>query len=189
MRHSCFGFAVGLVSAAGLMTVIACGNGANDVAACRQLEDARCVRAQSCGIDLAYPLHSGSSPEDNIAACQLFYQDACLHGLTTWNPVTSKEVTSCLKAIQTDPDCNTVVNPQTNAACAWLYPPDAGTDSGTDSTASDATTKDVTVVVTVEASTDSGTDSALAACYANCFSECVGNGACQDSCEEGCQSN
>jgi hypothetical protein len=167
---------------AGGLGVVACGNTANDVGACQQLESARCVRAQGCGIDLGFPLHSGSSAQDAVTACQMYYRDECLHGLVTPATVTSAEVSSCLKAIQTG-SCETVVSPQSNVACAWLIPPDAGAEAGadatTDSAADSTTSADVVVVVTVDAGVDAydaGT------CDLSCESQCVSDPNCIAAC-------
>ncbi len=143
------------------------------------------MRAQSCGIDMSFPLHSGDSPADNITACQLFYQDACLHGLVTPIAPTSAQVNACLYAIQKG-DCNAVVNPQNNSACAWLNPPDAGMEAGVDAS-TDSTTVDV-VVVPVDSAVppDTGADSGIQSCINACYSTCVGDLACQDSCEAEC---
>jgi hypothetical protein len=163
---------------------IACSNGANGVDACRQIEDARCVRAASCGIDLAFPLHAGSSPSDDVTACQLFYEDACLHGLTTSVSPSNIEVTQCVAAIAKTGSCDAVVNPQNNPSCAWLNPPDAGVDAGTASDAT-STTADVTVVVTVDASTtvtSDASDAPVSSCNTTCESQCVGDPICINAC-------
>ena len=81
------GFALaGGLSATLALAIVACGNGANDVTGCRQLEDARCARAKECGLDLQSLLPPGSSDADYVVACQEFYYDACLHGFAT--PIT-----------------------------------------------------------------------------------------------------
>jgi hypothetical protein len=168
-------FALALTAGLG---AAACGNGANSVDACRQLESARCVRAQSCGLDLEFPLHEGTSAADAVTACQLYYQDACLHGLVTPLVPTSKDVSNCLAAIQHG-DCNAVVNPQDNAACAWLNPPDSGVEAGVDAAKDAAVDTYVVVVVTVDAgvdATDAGT------CDQNCESQCVGDPICVQAC-------
>lgn len=162
MRRAWLGIAITLAFTAGLGAV-GCGNGANSVDACRQLEGARCARAQGCGIDLGYPLHTGSSAADAVTACQSFYQIECLHGMVTPKAPTSTEVNDCLDAIEKG-DCNTVVNPQDNAACAWLIPPDAGVEAGVDAA------KDVGVDSYVAPPVDAGVDANPCdpACEANC---------------------
>jgi hypothetical protein len=171
---------------AGSLLVPACATDANDVTGCRELEYARCDRAMSCGIDLQGTLPIGSTPEDAITACQLFYQDACLHGFATTITIdTRTQFTPCLNAI-TSGDCNTVVNPQSNSACAWLVPPDAGVDAGVDV---DTGVPDVIVInVYPDATVSDGAADALAACYQSCDDMCAtGDSPCIDSCETGCQ--
>jgi hypothetical protein len=130
MRRTWLGIALTAAITAGI-SLVACSNGANNVAGCQQIENARCTRASACGIDLSFPLHTGGSAEDGIQACQLFYQDACLHGLVTPVTVPGPMIADCTNAILTG-SCDTVVNPQNTAACSWLNPPDAGVDAGTD---------------------------------------------------------
>lgn len=150
MRCAWLGMAVSLAFFTGVGAV-GCSNGANSVDACRQLEGARCERAQGCGIDLGYPLHSGSTAADAIQACQSFYQDACLHGLVTPAPITASDVNGCLNAIEHG-NCNAVVNPQDNPACMWLNPPDSGVEAGVDAA------KDVGVDSYVAPAVDAGVD-------------------------------
>jgi len=179
MRRSWLGLALA-GAVATLLGVVACGNDANSLTACRELEDARCERAQACGIDLSFPLHTGSSAQDNITACQLFYQDACLHGLVTTVTPTNAQITSCLKTIQTG-SCTAVIDPQSEATCAWLNPPDAGVDAGVDASKDAATTVDVTVVVVVVDSGTSG-DTSTSTCNTTCESQCVGDPVCINAC-------
>jgi len=163
------------VAIAACLAAVACGNGANDPAGCQVLENERCVRAQACGIDLSFPLHNGSSPQDNVNACQLYYQDACLHGFATSVNVTSKEVTACVAAIKTG-DCNAVLNPQNVPACSFLNPPDAGVDAGVDSGAQPDV---IVIVVTPDATTSTGDAST---CDPTCESQCVGDPNCITLC-------
>ena len=164
------------------LAAVACSNGANDVNDCVTLESARCERAIGCGIDLNYPLHSGSSPQDAVQACQTYYQEACLHGFVTTITITAIDVGNCLKAINTG-NCNAVLNPQNEPACLWLNPPDSGVD------ASDAIA-DTTVVVVIDTGTvipDSAVDTGIQSCIDSCDSQCVGNGDCIMECEESCE--
>ena len=176
-RRTWFGFALASAFTGVLgVAVLACGNGANDVGACQTLESARCERAPECGIDLGFPLHAGSTTQDNITACQLFYQDACLHGFVTTITITAADVSNCLYAIQHD-NCNAVLTPQDSPACAWINPPDAGVDAGVD--VSTTTADVVTVVVTVDATlNDAPTDVVLSNCDASCESTCSGDPNC-----------
>jgi len=186
MRRSWLVVPMAALLTAGLL-MPACATDANDVTGCRQLEDARCVRAQSCGIDLQTPLHAGSSADDAVEACQLFYQDACLHGLLTTVPPVPKLFQNCLDKIQSPTSsCNYVINPQSEPECSWLIPPDAGVDAGTD-----VGTPDVIVIVVDEypdATISDGAADALAACYDACNSMCTGDGDCVTACEAECQS-
>jgi hypothetical protein len=187
-----FGVVLAAVVAGGIaLAAVACGNGANDVAGCQELENARCARAQECGLDLSYPLHPGSSAADAVTACQLFYQDACLHGFVTSITITSADLMGCETEIEKG-DCNAVLNPEDTKACAWLNPPDAGADAGSDVS---TTTADVAVVVTVDATVtvDTGVDAAadaFAACISQCEIDdsCSGEPDCVDMCESTCAS-
>lgn len=104
-----------------LVAVAACGNGADGVDACKQIEEARCKLAPACGITLQPPYHTAGTDVD---ACIRYYNIACLHGLEVGNPGPTA-VNACVAAIT---DCATASAPQTNPACAWLVP--AGTDAG-----------------------------------------------------------
>ncbi|MCL2450274.1 MAG: hypothetical protein FWD17_15110 [Polyangiaceae bacterium] len=108
-----------------------CGNGAGGVGACRQIEEARCRRAPSCGISLEPPVHTSG---DDVDACIRFYDIACLHGLDVREP-SGSTVNACVARIQSSSsDCAIVTNPASDPACAWLLPgnvptPDASTAS------------------------------------------------------------
>jgi hypothetical protein len=71
-----------LVSAAG------CGTDAQGVDDCREIEQARCAAAKNCGI------------VSDVASCQRFYRDQCLHGLPVPPPgsVKLKECTDVIRA-------------------------------------------------------------------------------------------
>ena len=73
-------FAFGLVSSSG------CGTGAVGVDQCRDIEEARCTGALSCGIIT------------DVDACKRFYRDQCLHGLAVASPGT-KAVSACVATI------------------------------------------------------------------------------------------
>jgi hypothetical protein len=122
-------FAVLLVGAAG------CGTDAKGVDDCREIEQARCAAAQSCGVS-------------DVPACQRFYRDQCLHGLAVASPGSVK-VKACVATIRAAGLCATQVsagdapasgcstvedacaivnNPETSTECAFLMPnADAGT--------------------------------------------------------------
>jgi hypothetical protein len=113
---------------AALVALVACGTDAAGVDSCKKIEEARCQRAPACNISLTDPPHR----DPDVEACLRFYDIACLHGLEVGDPGTVI-VQGCVTAIQNN-DCNTVLHPETDPACAWLIPiptPDAGTD-GTD---------------------------------------------------------
>lgn len=176
-----------VVTAVGLgIQVLACGATANDVAACRQIESARCVQAGAMNcVDLSYPIHEGTSTSDNVTACQLFYDDACLHGFVTTAALNTNEVNACLKAIQTAKSCGVVLEPQYYAknVCAWLIPPDAGVDTGVDA----GTVADTgVVVVTPDTGTTADTGNVNMACFATCDSNCAGDPVCIQACEAQC---
>jgi len=70
-----------LVSASG------CGPDAKGVEACREIEQARCTAAKSCGI------------VDDVVECQRFYRDQCLHGMAVATP-SSVVVRECVAVIR-----------------------------------------------------------------------------------------
>jgi hypothetical protein len=129
VRRLWFGFAL-------LSLLGGCGTKAVGVAECRDIEQARCTAASSCG----FP---------NVAECRTFYRDHCLHGLPigTFNDV---DVEACVTDIEhagqcagrqgptTAPEdcstpvatstgtttiCEVVLKPETAVACAFLVPP------------------------------------------------------------------
>jgi hypothetical protein len=70
-----------LVSAAG------CGTEAQGIDDCRNIEQARCAAAKQCGL------------VSDVAACQRFYRDQCLHGLPVATPGSVK-VQECVATIR-----------------------------------------------------------------------------------------
>src|SRR5579862_4360935 len=98
------------LSLAAAVVLGACSGGPNGVDACRQIENARCAQAGKLGcIDLNFPLHSGSAVSDGVTACQLYYEDACLHGLETPVAPASASVTLCVAAINAAKTCEVVL--------------------------------------------------------------------------------
>ncbi len=97
-----------------------CGTDAVGVAACKQIEEARCLRAaKSCPqLQVSPPVYNSGSWAD---ACIRDYDVACLHGLSVSDPGPAV-VNACVSAIQSG-TCDVVQNPTTAAACAWLQPP------------------------------------------------------------------
>jgi hypothetical protein len=99
----------------------ACGTDAVGVQACRQIEEARCRRAPACGISIDPPYHTGGSDVDE---CIRFYDDACLHGLTTGDTPSGTQLEACVAAINgagtTGDGCSIVSAPEVAAPCSWL---------------------------------------------------------------------
>jgi hypothetical protein len=128
-----------LVSAAG------CGTDAKGVDDCRDIEEARCTAAKSCGL------------VDDVDACQRFYRDQCLHGLAVSLPsstvikvciATIKNAGTCAmgdavtdlsdcapapsnSAPKAKTACDLVTNPEWSEECSFLAP---GEDAGAVST-------------------------------------------------------
>jgi uncharacterized membrane protein YgcG len=130
------------VSAFTLVTAAGCGTDAKGVDDCRDIEEARCTAAKNCGI------------VSDVAECQNFYRDQCLHGLAVSTP-SSTVLKQCVATIRaagvcalqgadtavadcTDGNpstattatttCAIVTNPETTTECSFLMPTvDAGT--------------------------------------------------------------
>jgi len=110
----------------------ACGTDAQGIEACRTIEEARCRRAPSCGVDLSQPVHR-DAPKTDVDACIRYYHDACLHGLETPDPG-GPSVQACVAAIQSA-GCDVVLHPESNPSCAFLTAAtaaDAGADAPPD---------------------------------------------------------
>ncbi|HVH42597.1 MAG TPA: hypothetical protein VM925_09640 [Labilithrix sp.] len=126
-----------LVAALGLAFAVAvssagCGTESVGVDACRKIEKVRCESAAACGIDLRRPVHSGSTPESDVAACIRYYDDQCLHGVVLKTEPDPKDVDACVDAIIKG-DCSIVERPETHSACKFLVPPPSTpADSGVD---------------------------------------------------------
>jgi hypothetical protein len=103
---------------------VACGTEAIGVDACQKIERVRCESAPACGIDLGRPLHSGNTPEKDVAACIRYYDDQCLHGLVITKEPSPQSVDACVNAIITG-DCAVVKTPESVPACEFLVPPAA----------------------------------------------------------------
>jgi len=76
-----------MVSAAG------CGTSAQGVDDCRDIETARCAAAKNCGMLVS-----------DVASCQRFYRDQCLHGLAVASPGAVK-VKACVTTIRAAGEC------------------------------------------------------------------------------------
>ncbi len=127
-----------------IVTAAGCGTDAKGVDDCRDIEQARCSAAKNCGT------------VPNVAQCQDYYRDQCLHGLAV-SPPASGVVKACVATIRAaglcaleDPNtapsdcmnvpsgmptsaqttCEIVANPEKTSECAFLMPNmDAGTSA------------------------------------------------------------
>ena len=127
-----------------LVSATGCETDAQGIDDCRQIEQARCVAAQSCGF------------VSDVPACQRFYRDQCLHGLPV-APPGSVKLNECVATIHAagicatqSPDgvatalddceqhvtvgapgvataCDLVREPEKSAECSFLVP---GADGG-----------------------------------------------------------
>jgi hypothetical protein len=131
------------IAAASLLTlaavafgpVVACGTDPVGVQSCKDIEHARCENAPACGLSLSTPAHVGTGAVEDVAACERFYDDACLHGFVAPNDPGPTAVQACIAAINTG-SCSVVQTPQTAPACAFLA--NGTTDAGTDAADADA---------------------------------------------------
>jgi hypothetical protein len=135
-RGSVVAFASGAFVA--LLISAACSTAPVGVDACKRIEQTRCESAQACGISLASPVHNGDSPEENVAACTRYYNDACLHGIAAPTEPATQAVDACVSAI-INGSCDVVRTPESSPACAFLIPPttavaDAASDADADAT-------------------------------------------------------
>lgn len=126
-----------------IVTASGCGTNAVGVDECRDIERARCRAGDPCGII------------DDVAACERYYRDHCLHGLAT-KPPSGAVVDACVQVIETagrcasaDPGarldecdetvtldprrslvtaCDVVAHPELTTECAFLtdVPPEEG---------------------------------------------------------------
>ena len=130
-----------LVSAAG------CGSEGKGVDDCRDIEQARCAAAKSCGL---------VKTDADVNECQRYYRDQCLHGLPVSEPGSTK-VKACVATIRAAGECaksgaetpladcegvsgdapgvqtacEIVTNPEKASECSFLAPgADAGTGGG-----------------------------------------------------------
>ena len=117
-----------------------CGTDAVGVEACRQIQEARCRQAQSCGLPVDMPYHTSGTDVD---ACIRFYDDACLHGLSSGSDPGPPAVNACVDAINQAPmadgGCSIVAKPELADACSWLVPPSPPDSGASDSSAADST--------------------------------------------------
>jgi hypothetical protein len=120
------------VSSFSLVTASGCGTKAVGIDDCRDIEQARCRAGELCGL------------VDDVAACERYYRDHCLHGLAI-APPKGASVESCVQVIRgagecakTDPEtpldecestasrtglataCDVVKHPELASECAFL---------------------------------------------------------------------
>lgn len=120
----------------GAASLAACGTDATSVDGCRKIEEARCRRAQACGVDLEHIKHPGTSADDALSGCIRYYHEACLHGTVSTQDPGPTAVQSCVDAV-TSGTCDVVKAPETVTACGWMIPAPTSTDAGTTSDAAD----------------------------------------------------
>lgn len=138
------------IPSVGLAVAPGCGTNAVGVEACRDIERARCRAGQGCdALDI-----------EDVAACERFYRDQCLHGLAVKEAPSKRLVKSCVAAIEqagacvtTDPTqpldacpgedlasgfdatrissvCDAIVSPERLVACSFLLEGDAPPTTG-----------------------------------------------------------
>jgi hypothetical protein len=176
--------AVALSALAGVAALaLACGTDAVGVDECRQIESARCLQAPNCAayctasttacpIDLAIPVHR-DAPTTDIDACVRYYHDACLHGLKTSTLPDTAQLNGCLAAINSG-YCPTVIQPETDPACAWLIPPQTPDAGVADTSTADTST------------TDTGTTTSTFQCPGGCADYGVNGASCGQAHECDC---
>jgi len=92
-----------------LVTASSCGTSAVGVDDCRDIEQARCRASAPC-------LDSNGSPVINdVGACERYYRDHCLHGLTV-KPPASASVSDCINVIEAAGRC-AKADPQSPLSC------------------------------------------------------------------------
>jgi hypothetical protein len=138
-----------------LLPLGACGTSAIGVDICDSVTSAQCTQAYDlgCGADSGTNFADPPHPDNNLSACVEFYKVACLHGLVTTTLPDAGQVNECVQFIQNlrgVEACPLVASPQSAEPCAWLNPPEAGTDAA--EAASDA--GDATVDADAAAATD-----------------------------------
>jgi hypothetical protein len=112
------------------MVAVACGTNAVGVDACNSIEDARCMRAPGCDIDISDPVHRTGT---DVSSCIRYYNTACLHGVDLSTAPSAVEVSACVAAVNNGA-CSVVSAPETDPACSWLVVvvADAGADADAD---------------------------------------------------------
>src|SRR3954469_404725 len=102
------------VTAFAIVTAAGCGTDAKGVDDCRDIEQARCAAAKSCGI------------VDDVAECQNFYRDQCLHGLAV-APPGAAAIKNCVGTIRAAGDCAALKGPDSNVSDCAEPPPSSST--------------------------------------------------------------
>lgn len=72
------------------VALLGCSTKAVGINECRDVEKARCEASVPCGI----------VDEDEVEACQRFYDDHCLHGMTGKEEPSADEHRACLELIE-----------------------------------------------------------------------------------------
>ena len=75
-----------------LVSASSCGTSATGVDDCRDIQRARCRAGKVCGI------------VSDVAACERYYRDHCLHGLSV-SPPPSASVAACVDVIEAAGQC------------------------------------------------------------------------------------
>jgi len=75
-----------------LVSATGCSTDAQGVDECREIEQTRCTAAKECGL------------VSDVAACQRFYRDQCLHGLPVSSPG-SVQIQKCVATIRAAGQC------------------------------------------------------------------------------------
>lgn len=81
-----------------IVTASGCGTKAVGVEDCRDIEQARCQTGSSC------PDANGAPLIEDVAACQRYYRDHCLHGLAV-KPPGGATVSACVQIIEAAGRC------------------------------------------------------------------------------------
>ncbi len=99
-----------LVAFVGALAAASCGTDAKGVSDCRSIEKARCRAAASCGVVA------------DVARCERFYRDQCLHGLPVESPG-KVALNGCVSAIEAAGEC-AKDGPEDASVCAGALTPE-----------------------------------------------------------------
>jgi len=82
-----------------------CGSDAVGIDACRQIEEARCEAARTCGLPRT-GTPPGSVTDEQVESCKLFYRDQCLHGIQNdQTETTEADTQQCVAAVNAATAC------------------------------------------------------------------------------------